>query len=114
MINHPPSFVRSPRSWRANLTDPGQFHDPVGLPGLSSIRRESLLPARRIGCDVGPDKSNIDAPALEHFLVIKLAPAILEPADHRRVHNPVDAVRPIEAPLLRFGVIKAQSHALDM
>ena len=67
--------------------------------------------------DVRPDESNIDASAFPEFLVIELAAAVLELADHRLnglAEGGVFAVGPVDAPLAGLRIVDAQGEALDV
>src|SRR5258708_30770761 len=65
------------------IVHPSLVCDPVDFPCLASIGRVGLFEMGRIRRDVRPDKSNIDGSALPEFLIVELAAAILEFADHR-------------------------------
>src|SRR5206468_3147025 len=90
----------------------GELHDPVRLPGLASVRGEGLLPTTGGPGDRGPDEPDVDAAALEHLLVVELAVAVPEGADHGDVEDAGRAGRPVDAPLPRPGVEQAQGEGL--
>src|SRR5712692_8169514 len=86
---------------------PCLVRNPVDFPGLAAIIRERLLKVGRIRGDIRPNKSNQDGSAIRAgwFRVEKLAASILEFADRRRPQGTAFAGGPIEAPLVRLGVV---------
>src|SRR6266404_5687215 len=87
--------------------------DPVHFPGLSSVVGERLLEADRIRRERRDDEANQDGAAPERVLAEKLAAPVLELAVHRRAQRTAAAVREVQAPLVRVGVVEAQAQALD-
>ena len=99
-------------TWRQSALPPALRHllacirrDPVHFPGLAAIIRESLFKAARSRRDVRDDKAHKDGPAVERFLVEKLAASILELTDRGWAQGTASAVGEIEAPLAGFGIV---------
>src|SRR5713101_236184 len=84
---------------------PRVCRDPVDFPSLASIIRKRLFKAARIRGDVRDNKSNKNGPAVQCFLVEKLAASILEFADRGLTKRTAVTVGKIEAPLVGFGVV---------
>src|SRR5262249_9426496 len=84
---------------------------PVGLPRLTAIERERLLPARRNRCDVLPGKANPDGHAVDLVDLFEYAYAVhelshdgrlqLAVADRRSPPDPPHAGLRIEQPVRR-------------
>src|SRR6266849_8917319 len=67
----------------------------------------------RIRSDARNNKSNRDGSATKRFLVEKLPASILEFADRGRAHGSALAGGPIEAPLVRLGIVQTQGYTFD-
>jgi hypothetical protein len=73
-----------------------------------------LLEVRRARIRLRPDEPNEDALAVERVLSIELALPIFEFTDLGHDDDAILAVRPVEAPLVRLGVVRAEREALDV
>src|SRR4029453_5502682 len=82
-----------------------ESHDPIRLPSLASVIRECLFKAARIRSDVPKPISRENHSAIEFLLVEEFATTILEFANHWFVDYTVAAIRPIQAPLVSFGIV---------
>src|SRR4029453_1354993 len=83
----------------------GESHYPIRLPGFTPVIRECLLKAARIWSDVRKAISREDRSASQILLIKELASAIIEFTNHRFVDHAVAAVRPIQTPLVSFGIV---------
>ena len=83
----------------------GESHHPIRLPGFTPVIRECLLKAARICSDVRKAISREDRSASQILLIKELASAIIEFTNHRFVDHAVAAVRPIQTPLVSFGIV---------
>src|SRR5258708_14012737 len=65
---------------------------------------------------VRPNKSNQDGSAIgaRRFCVEKLPASVLEFADRRRPHGPALTGSPIEAPLVRLGIVQTEGQTFDV
>ena len=88
--------------------------DPIHLPGLPSILRESLFKTAGIWSDVRYNKSYKDSSAIQRFLIEKLAPPILELTDRGWAQGAVAAVGKIEAPLVGSWIVETQGRTLNV
>src|SRR5579871_6210091 len=88
--------------------------NPVCLPCLPAIGRKCLFPAGCIRrCD--PEITYEDALAIVVFLIVKLTAPVLELADRGRQRERSDTLAaPVDAPLMRFGIVDAYGHTRDM
>src|SRR5262249_8592051 len=100
------------RSSRLRFRSGGRFrfltlksHHPIRFPSLASIIRERLFKPTRIRRDGGKTISGENDSPIELFLIEKFATTILESADHRLVEHAVAAIRPIQTPLVRVGIV---------
>ena len=83
-----------------------ECHYPIRFPGLSIVARERLFKTTRIRLDGVETVAHKDDFFPEFFLVVELALTVDELANHRLSHDSVSAIRPVQAPLMRFGVVK--------
>src|SRR5246127_2094972 len=88
---------------------------PAHLPGFAAIVGVGLFEVRGVRAGLGPNEANIDKLVVQCVCAVELAASVLELADLRtRVHGTVFAVGPIDTPLVRLRVVKAQSHSLHV
>ena len=73
-----------------------------------------MFKTTRIRRNLGKTIPRKNHSAIEFLLVEEFATTILEFTNHRFVDHAVAAVRPIQTPLVSFGIVQAQSHALDV
>src|SRR5579859_4135620 len=67
------------------------------------------------GVGFGPDEADVDELAVQCVCAIKLAAPVLEVTDlGTGVHDPVFAIGPIDAPLVRLRAIEPQGQSLDV
>src|SRR5580700_1826648 len=93
---------------RIVLRAAAEVRGPVGLPGLTAVRGERLLPVGRSGGDPRPREARPDGPAVEYLVAVETADAVLEAADHRRQpEEAVPAARPVDRPLACLPVEEA-------
>lgn len=90
------------------MAGPRSGIDPVQLPRFASIVGEGLLITSRIGRVDGESKSNQNGPAIKRFLIVKLAAAVFELADHGHAEGTAIAAGEMEAPLMSLGIVEAQ------
>src|ERR1035438_3860872 len=67
-----------------------------------------------VGGDVGPNIPYQHHSAMNCFLIVKLAAPILELADCRHAYSSIPAIRKIEAPLARPGIVEAQVQSFHV
>src|SRR4051812_19361002 len=93
---------------------PHETREPVGLPGAPPVGRERLLELEGALRNLGKDEAHEDGVAAGRFLIVELAPAVAEPADHRRADQAVAGVRPVDAPLVSGRVIESHRKTADL
>src|SRR5258708_1051077 len=98
----------------SSICHPGESCDPVHLPGLAAILRERLFKAEGLRGDVRKNKSHLDGSAVELFLVVELAAAIREPADHGLARCALAAVGPMDVPLVVLGIVETRRRTFEV
>src|SRR6266850_8079509 len=111
--SHPGSSGRKVTSI-ARLRNPGVGRDPVDLPCLALVRRESLLESDGRRRDVMDDKPYKDRLSVQHLVVIELAAPVLELTDGRRRQAAIVRTGEVQAPLPRFRVVEPKAQALKV
>src|SRR5580693_9264288 len=91
-----------------------EVRGPVGLPGLTAVRGERLLPVGRRPGDPRPREARPDGPAVEYLVAVETADAVLESADHwRQPEDTIPAARPVDRPLACLPVKEANRQPAD-
>src|SRR5579871_2147288 len=88
--------------------------DKVRLPGLASVRRESLLKVAGIGLDVEYTESHQNGSAIVGFLVHEIRTFVLERTNDRRTERAASRVGKMDTPFVRVGVVKTQRKKLEV
>ena len=88
--------------------------DPVGFPSFSAIVGEGLFEVRRRCVEVGPVETDENGFVTVRVDGIEIAHAIPKFADLRRVEDAGLLVGPIEPPLMRLGIVGAESETLNV
>src|SRR5579859_7770446 len=91
-----------------SILDKRLCHDEVRFPCLAAVSRECLLKAARIRSDVEDGKAHQNGATVIRFLVVELAPAVLEFADGRWAQDSGGRVCEIDVPLVSVWVVHAQ------
>src|SRR6185436_11388011 len=81
--------------------------------GLAAIRRERLLELARVRVTAADDEAHEDRAAVERFLIVELAASAPELADHWRRQRTACAVREVQTPLARIGIVETQRETLE-
>src|SRR5262249_38953051 len=98
-----------------SLLLPHKRRHPIGFPGLAAIEGECLFQARGVGGG-DPHVAHKNVFAIEVFLVKELAAAVFVEFAHGggERDDAIGLVRPVDAPLVRFGVVGSNRQAFDV
>src|ERR1700722_452386 len=88
--------------------------DPIHFPGFTSIVRKRLLETTGIRGHIHPDVLDQDHPTVEFLVIEKFASAVFKFADGGNAERSDAAVREVQAPLMRLGIVKPQRNAFDV
>src|SRR5690349_15546482 len=106
-------FLPVPLTAAASRGRSGLIRDPVHFPRLAAVGGKGLFGVCRVRGDVGPIVANEDPAAVPFLLVVELSFAVLEFADRGDTDRAPRGGGPVEAPLVRDGIVDPEGEAFD-